>query len=103
MMWIPLRSAKMNWRILGFHRRVWCPKWTPAARRASSVGVPVDDCVSAMCGTNLGLVVDVGSRHRVRPPVAWHRVKRSEVLRDELQYCGTADSPAAMRPENDNS
>jgi hypothetical protein len=38
MMWIPLRSAKMNRRILGFQRRVWCPKWTPAARSASSVG-----------------------------------------------------------------
>ena len=26
MMWIPLRSAKMNGRILGFQRRVWWPK-----------------------------------------------------------------------------
>src|SRR5579862_909425 len=38
MMWIPLRSAKMNRRILGFHRRVWCPKWTPAFRRSSRFG-----------------------------------------------------------------
>ena len=30
-MWIPLRSAKMYSRIFGFHRRVWCPKWTPAS------------------------------------------------------------------------
>ena len=30
-MWIPLRSAKMNGRILGFQRRVWWPKWTPAS------------------------------------------------------------------------
>jgi hypothetical protein len=31
MMWIPLRSAKMNGFILGFQRRVWWPKWTPAS------------------------------------------------------------------------
>ena len=30
-MWIPLRSAKMKGFILGFQRRVWCPKWTPAS------------------------------------------------------------------------
>jgi hypothetical protein len=30
-MWIPLRSAKMYGRILGFQRRVWWPKWTPAS------------------------------------------------------------------------
>jgi hypothetical protein len=34
MMWIPLRSAKMNGFILGFQRRVWWPKWMPASRRA---------------------------------------------------------------------
>ncbi len=31
MMWIPPRSPKMKRRILGFHRRVWWPKWTPAS------------------------------------------------------------------------
>src|SRR5438045_705550 len=29
MMWIPLRSMKMKRFIFGFHRRAWCPKWTP--------------------------------------------------------------------------
>src|SRR6266567_3945226 len=29
MMWIPLRASKMNGFILGFHRLVWWPKWTP--------------------------------------------------------------------------
>ena len=28
-MWMPLRASKMNGFILGFHRLVWCPKWTP--------------------------------------------------------------------------
>ena len=28
---MPLRSPKMNRFILGFQRRVWCPKWTPAS------------------------------------------------------------------------
>jgi hypothetical protein len=28
---MPLRSPWMNRFILGFQRRVWCPKWTPAS------------------------------------------------------------------------
>src|SRR5688500_12883495 len=28
---MPLRSPKMNRFILGFQRRVWWPKWTPAS------------------------------------------------------------------------
>src|SRR5919106_1632244 len=31
MMWIPPRSPWMKRRILGFQRRVWWPKWTPAS------------------------------------------------------------------------
>src|ERR1700735_1782930 len=31
---MPLRSWKMYGFILGFHRRVWWPKWTPASSRA---------------------------------------------------------------------
>ena len=31
MMWIPPRSPNMKRRILGFQRRVWWPKWTPAS------------------------------------------------------------------------
>ena len=42
-MWIPLRSAKMNGRILGFQRRVWWPKWTPAS---SSCRIETDGTVS---------------------------------------------------------
>src|SRR5687767_14565679 len=51
---MPLRSAKMNLRILGFHRRVWCPKWTPASRSARSWAG------TAMGGTDL--------LRSVRPP-----------------------------------
>src|SRR5690606_29049580 len=29
---MPLRSVMMKRFILGFHRRVWCPKWTPLSR-----------------------------------------------------------------------
>src|SRR5438105_801041 len=32
MMWIPLRSMKMKRFIFGFHRRAWCPKWTPDSK-----------------------------------------------------------------------
>ena len=35
-MWIPFRSVKMKPLILGFHRRVWCPKWTPASSNSFS-------------------------------------------------------------------
>src|SRR5437016_9330597 len=31
---MPPRSAKMKRRILGFQRRVWWPKWTPASSRS---------------------------------------------------------------------
>src|SRR5277367_6058724 len=31
MIWILLRSPKMNGAIFGFQKRVWCPKWTPAS------------------------------------------------------------------------
>src|SRR5437773_2746579 len=35
---MPEGSAKMKRRILGFHRRVWCPKWTPASSRSCNWG-----------------------------------------------------------------
>ena len=43
-MWIPLRSAKMYGRILGFQRRVWWPKWTPASNscRIETAGTSED-------------------------------------------------------------
>jgi hypothetical protein len=28
-MWMPERSVRMKRLTFGFHRRVWCPKWTP--------------------------------------------------------------------------
>ena len=31
---MPLRASKMNGFILGFHRLVWCPKWTPASNNS---------------------------------------------------------------------
>src|SRR5438477_5699356 len=38
---MPERSAKMNRRIFGFHRRVWCPKWTPASSRSCNWGCAI--------------------------------------------------------------
>ena len=72
MMWIPLRSAKMNGRILGFQRRVWWPKWTPASSswRIETVGMGSD----LLFGwTSAGLVVrgpdgDLSTRHRGTVP-----------------------------------
>jgi len=43
-MWIPLRSAKMNGRILGFQRRVWWPKVNAGLEAAAwkTVGTGMD-------------------------------------------------------------
>jgi hypothetical protein len=46
MMWILLRWPKMNGAILGFQKRVWCPKWTPA----SSISRMVTDMVFSSKG-----------------------------------------------------
>ena len=75
-MWIPLRSAKMNGRILGFQRRVWWPKWTPASRSAR---IETDGMNGTSCGYflrsvpagNRTAVLD-GVRHR--PGEEWLRV-----------------------------
>jgi hypothetical protein len=37
--WIPLRSAKINGRICGFHFLLRCPKWQPASSRSLCVSV----------------------------------------------------------------
>src|SRR5689334_15820733 len=42
---MPSRSPKMKRRILGFQRRVWWPKWTPASsssRRSTWVSVAIE-------------------------------------------------------------
>src|SRR3990172_5505614 len=31
---MPLRASKMKGFIFGFHRLVWCPKWTPASNNS---------------------------------------------------------------------
>src|SRR3954453_12902039 len=44
---MPPRSVKMKRRILGFQRRVWWPKWTPAS---SSSRIETTDTVCPPCG-----------------------------------------------------
>src|SRR6476661_2844165 len=41
---MPLRSVMMKRFILGFQRRVWCPKWTPLSRswRIVTTAMPCD-------------------------------------------------------------
>src|SRR6185503_13185020 len=99
---MPFRSAKMNWRIFGFQRRVWCPKWTPAARSASSVGVFVVDCCcwSAMWCSNLGLVVDVGRRHRLSQLVSQHLLETRASCEIRPRF-GTVDPPSPVATEDE--
>jgi hypothetical protein len=56
---------------LGFQRRVWCPKCTPAARSASSVGWEPLFCDDSL--VYLRLVLDVGGLPRDIRPVARHQ------------------------------
>ena len=46
MMWILLRSPKMYSDILGFQKRVWCPKWTPASSicRMDTLAIVISPC-----------------------------------------------------------
>src|ERR1700733_2550648 len=54
---MPLRSVKMNRFILGFQRRVWCPKWVPLSSSCFMV-------TTAIVGHSF---VSVVARHRVKP------------------------------------
>src|ERR1700691_2266163 len=54
---MPLRSVKMNRFILGFQRRVWCPKWVPLSSSCFMV-------TTAIVGHSFVSVVD---RRRVKP------------------------------------
>src|SRR5215217_4442843 len=56
---MPLRSVKMKRFILGFQRRVWCPKWTPLS---SSWRMVTTAMVVSPCGTRVPFLV-------VSPPV----------------------------------
>ena len=98
-MWIPLRSAKMNGFILGFQRRVWWPKWTPAS---SSWRIETDGTVGGeppvrlypprtLVGTaTRRRPLDVACRHRpdrngprvssVRPPLRRATGRACDVL-----------------------
>src|SRR5688572_19582371 len=44
---MPFRSMKMNFFILGFQRRVWCPKWTPASSN-SFIPMSATRCTSGL-------------------------------------------------------
>src|SRR5262245_4005171 len=56
---MPFRSMKMKRFICGFHRRVWCPKWTPASSRSFIV----ISATKASCG-----VLPPPRRLESRPP-----------------------------------
>ena len=64
-MWIPLRSAKMNGRILGFQRRVWWPKWTPAS---SSCRIETDGTVSDLLSVRSSADLVAGGRSALCGP-----------------------------------
>src|SRR5258708_28822766 len=55
---MPLRSVKINRFILGFQRRVWCPKWVPLSSSCFMV-------TTAMVMPSFH--VSVVARHRVTP------------------------------------
>src|SRR3978361_1263536 len=71
---MPLRSVMMKRFILGFQRRVWCPKWTPLSRSWRMVTTAIcfflvavrARCDIRLARTNLGFQFDAG-----RPGAAW--------------------------------
>ena len=73
-MWIPLRSAKMNGFILGFQRRVWWPKWTPAS---SSCRIETDGTVRDLLSVRSSADLVAGDRWPVRALPAPSRSERS--------------------------
>jgi hypothetical protein len=55
---MPLRSVKMNRFILGFQRRVWCPKWVPLSSSCFMVTTAIVVHI---------LLLSVAARRRVMP------------------------------------
>src|ERR1051325_3563669 len=53
---MPLRASKMKGFILGFQRRVWCPKWTPPSSNSLTpiVVVMFTFPMFASCRRNFG-------------------------------------------------
>jgi hypothetical protein len=75
MMWILLRWPKMYGAILGFQKRVWCPKWTPASsisRMDTDIEVSDQGLTSARpcsppalpAAHPIGRAADMKQRHR---------------------------------------
>src|SRR5919202_3169844 len=73
---MPPRSVKMKRRILGFQRRVWWPKWTPASSssRMETTDIDVPFWLLAVCRRGPG---GTGVRRTPAPPPA--RDRRVEV------------------------
>src|SRR5438270_9214264 len=70
---MPPRSVKMKRRILGFQRRVWWPKWTPASRssRIETTGTDRPLSVGLDCyrrGRVEPALLARRHRHRADPP-----------------------------------
>src|SRR5215208_3815110 len=61
---MPLRSVKMNRFILGFQRRVWCPKWVPLSSSCFIV-------TTAIIGHVLQLSVDAQRPVTPSPGACW--------------------------------
>src|SRR3954452_14828942 len=67
---MPLCSPWMNRFIFGFHRRVWCPKWTPASMScfmvttASAIDVPVLRLIARVARHDAARAVERESVHQ---------------------------------------
>jgi len=78
MMWIPLRSAKMNGFIFGFQRRVWWPKWTPAS---SSWRMETDGTGATSCRFSSSADLVAGGRWALALPAPSRSERSACVLR----------------------
>src|SRR5690349_22036141 len=104
---MPLRSVKMNRFIFGFHRRVWCPKWTPLS---SSCFMLTTAMVAALlrCARPAGPRFSVDAEHRVAPALAFRSATPPAVARrDRGGDCppeqAGGERAKSIRPETDRA
>src|SRR5690349_16326851 len=75
---------KMNLRICGFHRRVWCPKWTPASSRSFIVMSATEDLLRGFAsapgvGSRLRAVSHGATPARTGWRERWNRLTLAEL------------------------
>src|SRR6516162_8645717 len=92
--------------ILGFHRRVWWPKWTPASSSWRMLALGIGMVGPFPVGPPQGKsALRESRRHRHRSGRRWTAAAAAlrEVSRDYLRRVGPEGKPGALRSSTANS